>query len=94
MKHRDHHFFSGVSAFVLLFSSFLNCQNGVFPQQKAKDEQNIREVVIRQQMEEWIKSGDKSEAEAKDKSEKSIAKMLNFRIFFGSITEEIQATIL
>jgi hypothetical protein len=85
MKHRDHHFFSGVSAFVLLFSSFLNCQNGAFPQQKAKDEQNIREVVIRQQMEEWIKSGDKNEAEAKDKSEKAIAKMLNFRIFFVSV---------
>jgi len=85
MKHHEHHLLSGISVFVLLFSSFSNCQNAASTQQKANDEQNIREVVIRQQMEEWIKNGDKNEAEAKDKSEKAIAKMLNFRIFFVSV---------
>jgi hypothetical protein len=85
MKHREHHFLWGLCAFVLMFNLFAHCQNETSLSQKAKDEQNIREVVIRQQMEEWIKGGDKSESEAKDKSEKAIAKMLNFKIFFISI---------
>lgn len=36
-------------------------------------------------MEQWIHDGDKSEAEAKDERDKSIARSLNFRIFFVEI---------
>lgn len=52
---------------------------------KSADEQDIYAVVIRSHMEEWIKSGDKSEAEAKDASDRAIAQRLNFRIFFVEI---------
>jgi len=36
-------------------------------------------------MEDWIKSSDKNEAEAKDDDDKAIAKRLNFKIFFVSV---------
>src|SRR5882672_7730588 len=49
------------------------------------DEQDIYAVVIRHQMEEWGSEGDKNEAGAKTSSDTSIAKGLNFKIFFVSI---------
>ena len=49
------------------------------------DEEDIYALVLRSQMEEWIRGGDKSEAEAKDASDKAIAKRLNFIVFFVSI---------
>lgn len=54
-------------------------------QDRSADEQEIRLVVIRQQMQDWASDGDKSEAEAKTPSEKAIARELNFKIFFVSI---------
>jgi hypothetical protein len=55
---------------------------------KSTDEQEIYAAVIRSQMEQWIRAGDKSEAEAKDESDRSIARHLNFRTFFVSIDGE------
>jgi hypothetical protein len=60
-------------------------QEATVSDQRSADEEDIRESVIRKQMEDWIKDGDKNEAEAKDETEKGIAKMLNFRIFFISL---------
>jgi archaellum component FlaF (FlaF/FlaG flagellin family) len=53
---------------------------------RAADEEDIREVVIRKQMEDWYRSGDKSVATAKDKTEKEVAEHLNFKIFFVSVS--------
>ncbi len=52
------------------------------------DEQDIYALVIRSQMEQWIRDGDKNEAEAKSASDKAIAKKLNFAVFFVSIDGE------
>jgi hypothetical protein len=52
---------------------------------RSADEQDILAVVIRHEMEEWVHQGDKNEAEAKTKSDQSIAQTLNYRIFFISI---------
>jgi hypothetical protein len=46
----------------------------------------IRESVIRCQMEDWIHGGDQSERHAKTATEKAVAKEMNFRIFFVSIS--------
>ncbi len=52
---------------------------------KVRDEQDIYAAVIRHQMEEWVGGGDKSEAEAKNDNERSVAKILNFKVFFVSL---------
>lgn len=52
------------------------------------DEEDIYALVIRSQMEEWIRGGDKAEAEAKGASDKAITKQLNFPVFFVSINGE------
>jgi len=49
------------------------------------NEDDIREVVIRKLMEDWYKSGDKSEAQAKNHTDKEIAAHLNFKVFFVSV---------
>jgi hypothetical protein len=51
-------------------------------------EDDIREVVLRGQMEDWAKSGDKSEVDAKDQTEREVAAALNFKVFFVSINEK------
>jgi hypothetical protein len=52
---------------------------------KLADKQDIYAAVIRHQMEEWVKSGEKNEAEAKTEEDKSVAQRLNFEIFFVSV---------
>jgi hypothetical protein len=52
---------------------------------KRVDEQDIYAAVIRHQMEEWVKNGEKSVDEAKDEDRQSIAKRINSKIFFVSI---------
>ena len=52
---------------------------------KFADEQDILAAVIRHQMVEWINTGDKNQAEAKTKSERDIAKRLNYTTFFISL---------
>ena len=42
-------------------------------------------MVIRNQMEDWIREGEKSEAAAKSDSDRRIANRLNFRVFFVAI---------
>jgi len=71
-----------------LLTSIAACQGSVPVDQRSTEEQDIREAVLRKQMEDWIKSGDKAEAEAKEETEKAIARMLNFRIFFISINDK------
>jgi hypothetical protein len=51
----------------------------------AAEENDIRDAVIRYQMEEWARQGDKNERDVKDKRDKAVAKQLNFRVFFVSI---------
>jgi hypothetical protein len=55
---------------------------------RAASEEDIREAVLRYQMEDWIRNGDKGEAEAKDQTEKEIAHHLNFKIFFIETNEK------
>jgi hypothetical protein len=76
---------AGLILLLFLVSPIARCQGNAAADNRAADEQEVRLVVIRNQMEEWIQGGDKSEAEAKDATEKSIAKELNFRVFFVSI---------
>jgi len=73
-----------VSAFVFAFSTGPLQSQDRGTEHKA-DEQDIFALVIRNQMESWIRGGDKSEAEAKNDSDKRIANSLNFRVFFISI---------
>jgi hypothetical protein len=51
----------------------------------AATEDDIRETVLRHQMEDWIQELNKAEADAKEKSEKEIAHDLNFKFFFVEI---------
>jgi hypothetical protein len=52
---------------------------------QAKEEQDIYTAVIRYQMENWIRSSEKNESEAKSDGDKAIARRLNFKVFFVSI---------
>ena len=72
-----------VGANLLLFSSAI-CQ-GPAVDTKLVDEQSIYAAVIRYQMENWVKGEEKSAAEAKTHSERSVAEGLNFKIFFVSL---------
>lgn len=76
-----------VSLFVLVVLLFCAAADGQKPATETKevDEQDIFAIVIRNQMEEWYKSGDKNEVEAKTKIDREVSKNLNFRIFFVSI---------
>ena len=57
-------------------------------QAKRRQEDDIREAVLRRQMLEWARGGDKSESDAKTKTEKEIAHHLNFRTFYISVGEK------
>jgi len=48
-------------------------------------EEEIREVVFRKEMLDWIHSADKAEAEAKTKSQKTAAPSLDFKVFLVSV---------
>jgi hypothetical protein len=54
---------------------------------RAASEEDLREAVLRCQMEDWIRNGDKGEAEAKEQIEKETAHHLNFKIFFIETNE-------
>jgi hypothetical protein len=90
MLRRDHLIPSMIALTSLLFVFALvaTSQQSTPASQRSADEQDIREAVIRKQMEDWITSSDKNEAEAKDDDDKAIAKMLNFKIFFVSVDRE------
>jgi len=73
---------------VLCLPTLALCQNRDPVHDRIAEEESIREAVIRKQMEDWITQGDDSEVKAKDETEKSIAKVLNFRVFFVSINNQ------
>ncbi len=77
-----------LAALLFVFASVATCQQSMPASQRSADEQDIREVVIRKQMEDWIKSSDKNEAVAKDDDDKAVAKRLNVKIFFVSVDGE------
>ena len=54
---------------------------------RTEQEDEIREVVLRSQMLDWITSGEKSIREATDATEKQIAERLNFTVFYVSIDD-------
>jgi hypothetical protein len=64
------------------------CQNNGPAYQRLVEEEDIREAVIRKQMEDWITHGDKNEAMARHDIDKRIAKTFNFRVFFVSISNQ------
>lgn len=77
-----------VTAVMLLSISIVaqsKTQNDIQPATRGRQEDDIREAVIRYQMEGWMRDGDKNEKEAKDARDKLIAKQLNSRIFFVSV---------
>jgi hypothetical protein len=53
---------------------------------RAASEEDIREAVLRYQMEDWIRTVDKDEAEAKNQTDKEAAQHYNFSIFFVEIS--------
>lgn len=55
---------------------------------KFASEDDIREAVLRYQMEGWTTNADAGEREATDKTDKEIAARLNFHVFFISINEK------
>jgi hypothetical protein len=52
----------------------------------AASEEDIREAVLRYQMEDWIRTVDRDEAEAKNQADKEAAQHYNFKIFFVEIS--------
>jgi hypothetical protein len=58
---------------VLIVMSWASYAQNSSANRKA-DEEDIFALVVRSQMEKWIHDGDKNEAEAKDRSDKAIAK--------------------
>jgi len=75
---------AGALVWTVVLTTLLNCQSPA-TDRKAADEQDILASVIRYQMEEWVREGDKNQADAKTKSDRSIASALNFRVFFISL---------
>jgi hypothetical protein len=55
---------------------------------KRLDNEDAQAAVIRYQMEDWYRRHDKSEAEAKNQNEKTVAKVMNFKVFFVSVTDK------
>jgi hypothetical protein len=53
---------------------------------RAASEEDIRKAVLRYQMEDWIRTIDKDEAEAKNQADKEAAQHYNFRIFLVEIS--------
>jgi len=76
--------FFALAGFVLALSS-VPVRSQDRGAERKEEEQDIFALVIRNQMERWIQEGDKNEAEAKSDADKSIARSLNFRVFFVSI---------
>lgn len=68
---------------LLLLPPTVRCQDAA--SQKRAAEENIRETVIRKQIEDWYRNGDKSEAAARGTTGEAITKELNFKAFFVSI---------
>jgi hypothetical protein len=51
-------------------------------------EEDIKEAVLRKRMMEWVASGDRSEKEAKTKTDREIASFLNFPTFFVEVEKK------
>jgi hypothetical protein len=49
------------------------------------EKEDVQAAVIRYQMEDWYRGGDESEAKAKNRTEKAVAKLMNFKVFFVAI---------
>lgn len=79
---------SWVITSIFLFNLVSAGQRSAPTSHRSTDEQEIREAVLRKEMQDWIRDGDKAEAEARDKTEIAIAKMLNFGIFFISVDDK------
>jgi hypothetical protein len=74
-----------ILAISVLVAAHSKAQGTADAARHAAQENDIREAVIRYQMEEWAREGDKHEEDAKDKRDQAIAKQLNSRVFFVSI---------
>ncbi len=73
---------------ILLLNAIGYSTQIVAQESKPAQEDDIREAVLRFQMQNWIRESDKDEAAAKDQSEKEIAHALNFEVFFVSTDKE------
>lgn len=71
-------------AFAIATTNQSNGKNSTHLARHAQED-DIRETVIRYQMDEWVRDGDKNEQDAKDPKDKEIAKQLNSQIFFVSV---------
>jgi hypothetical protein len=72
--------------FLFLLSGAVKSQGSPDAVTRAASEEDIREAVLRYQMEDWIRTVDKDEAEAKNQADKEAAQHYNFRIFFVEIS--------
>lgn len=72
---------------LLLYVTGFSCQIGA-QESKSAQEDDIREAVLRFQMQNWIRDAEKDIAEASDSADKEIAENLNFKVFFISINEK------
>ena len=72
--------------FLFLLSGAVKSQGSPDVVTRAASEEDIREAVLRYQMEDWIRTVDKDESEAKNQADKEAAQHYNFKIFFVEIS--------
>jgi hypothetical protein len=73
------------------FPHQLNCAAAQAPPElflRAKQEEAIREIVLRTQMVDWASSHDQNVRNAKDANESKTAQDLNFRTFYVSVDKK------
>jgi hypothetical protein len=68
-----------------LLSTYVSGQARVQTTERTIQEIQIREAVIRFQMEEWVRNMNEYEARAKEQWEKETARGLNYKVYFISI---------
>ncbi len=67
------------------FASFTFAQGSPAKSLRTEQEENIREAVIRIQMERWYHAYDEQEHKAKEQWERDHARKMNFRVFLVSV---------
>ncbi len=77
-----------VCVFLFVSSRIVLSKDSAHLDVRTTDEQEIYAVVIRSQMEQWIRSAETNRAEAKEKWQRVTAEKLNFGVFFVSINRK------
>lgn len=76
---------AAVAISLVILSSAAFARTELSPVERAAQEDEIRAAVLRYQMLRWSTQGDRAELEARNESERRLARELNYRIYFISI---------